>query len=230
MSPWRAVDFQWIRFMLSPGAYGRTVVASGVFDPTQTARALIIAIFGGLAGFGIAGFADVGKLWAGDVPFGRTTNIRPSVGLSLLAAVPLAFDAIRYAGAAYLLWMAWQAVKPGGAAPFEARHLPHDSPRTLFLMGFMTNLLNPKVAMFYLSFFPQFLHPERGHLLLQSLTLGGVQIATSAAVNALLVFGAARVALFLNRNVAWMRAQRYFMGTVLGLLAVKLLTEKKAAA
>lgn len=68
-----------------------------------------------------------------------------ALGLTaLLAAVPLAFDAIRYAGAAYLLWMAWQAVKPGGAAPFEARNLPHDGPRTLFLMGFMTNLLNPQ--------------------------------------------------------------------------------------
>ena len=106
-----------------------------------------------------------------------------ALGLTaLLAAVPLAFDAIRYAGAAYLLWMAWQAVKPGGAAPFEARNLPHDSPRTLFMMDFMTNLLNPKVAMFYLSFFPQFLHPERGQLLQQSLTLGAVQISTSAAV------------------------------------------------
>ena len=121
-----------------------------------------------------------------------------ALGLTaLLAAVPLAFDVIRYAGAAYLLWMAWQAVKPGGTAPFEARNLPHDRPRTLFLMGFMTNLLNPKVAMFYLSFFPQFLHPERGHLLLQSLTLGSVQIATSAVVNALLILGAASVALFL---------------------------------
>ncbi|MBD9394847.1 LysE family translocator [Acidovorax sp. sif1233] len=154
-----------------------------------------------------------------------------ALGLTaLLAAVPVAFDAIRYAGAAYLLWMAWQAVKPGGNAPFEARNLPHDSPRTLFLMGFMTNLLNPKVAMFYLSFFPQFLHPERGQLLLQSLTLGAVQITTSAAVNTLLILCAARVALFLNRNAAWMRAQRYFMGTVLGLLALRLLTEKKAAA
>jgi len=149
---------------------------------------------------------------------------------ALLATSATAFTALKWLGAAYLLWMAWQAVKPGGAAPFEARNLPHDSPRTLFLMGFMTNLLNPKVAMFYLSFFPQFLHPERGQLLQQSLTLGAVQISTSAAVNALLVLGAARVALFLNRNAAWMRAQRYFMGTVLGLLALKLLTEKKAAA
>ena len=154
-----------------------------------------------------------------------------ALGLTaLLLAVPMAFDAIRIAGALYLLWMAWQAVRSGGTAPFQARRLPHDGPKKLFAMGFMTNLLNPKVAMFYLSFFPQFLHPERGQLLLQSLTLGGVQIATSAAVNALLILCAARVALFLNRNAAWMRAQRYIMGSVLGLLALRILSEKKATA
>ena len=154
-----------------------------------------------------------------------------ALGLTaLLAAVPLAFDAIRYAGAAYLLWMAWQAVKPGGAAPFEARNLPHDSPRTLFLMGFMTNLLNPKVAMFYLSFFPQFLHPERGHWLLQCLALGAIQIAVSGGVNALLVVGAGHVSRFLNRSPRWIAAQRWFMGTVLAALALRLLTEKRTAA
>jgi len=154
-----------------------------------------------------------------------------SFGLTaLLLAVPLAFDAIKVAGAAYLLWMAWQAVKPGGLAPFETRELPTDPPRTLFLMGFMTNLLNPKVAMFYLSFFPQFLHPERGGVLLQSLTLGAVQISVSTGVNTLLICFAAAIAGFLNRNISWMRVQRYVMGTVLGLLALRLLTEKRAAA
>ena len=149
---------------------------------------------------------------------------------ALLLAVPMAFDTIKIAGAAYLLWLAWQAVKPGGLAPFETRELPHDPPRTLFLMGFMTNLLNPKVAMFYLSFFPQFLHPERGQLLLQSLSLGSVQIGVSTGVNTLLICFAAGLAGFLNRNIGWMRVQRYVMGTVLGLLALRLLTEKRAAA
>ena len=154
-----------------------------------------------------------------------------ALGLTaLLLAVPLAFDMIKIAGAAYLLWLAWQAVKPGGLAPFETRELPHDPPRTLFLMGFMTNLLNPKVAMFYLSFFPQFLHPERGELLLQSLSLGAVQIGVSTSVNALLICFAAGMATFLNRNMGWMRVQRYVMGSVLGLLALRLLTEKRAAA
>lgn len=154
-----------------------------------------------------------------------------SLGLTaLLLAVPLAFDAIRIAGALYLLWMAWQAVKPGGAAPFQARLLQRDGPRKLFAMGFMTNVLNPKVAMFYLSFFPQFLHPERGHWLLQCLALGAIQIAVSGGVNALLVVGAGRVSRFLNRSPRWIAAQRWFMGTVLAALALRLLTERKTPA
>lgn len=154
-----------------------------------------------------------------------------ALGLTaLLLAVPLAFDAIRIAGAAYLLWLAWQAVRPGGQAPFQARELPHDPPRKLFLMGFVTNLLNPKVAMFYLSFFPQFLHPERGDVLLQALSLGAVQIAVSFSVNALLVCFAAGIAGWLNRSAAWMRVQRYLMGTVLAALALRMLAEKRSAA
>ena len=150
-----------------------------------------------------------------------------SLGLTaLLLAVPMAFDAIRIAGALYLLWMAWQAVKPGGAAPFQARALPVDGPRKLFMMGFMTNLLNPKVAMFYLSFFPQFLHPERGHWLLQCLLLGAIQIAVSGAVNALIILGAGTITAFLSQSAGWLRAQRYVMGSVLAALALRLLAEK----
>lgn len=63
---------------------------------------------------------------------------------ALLMAVPYAYDAIRFAGAAYLLWLAWQAFRPGGRSPFQVRDLPKDSPRKLFLMGFLTNLLNPR--------------------------------------------------------------------------------------
>ena len=154
-----------------------------------------------------------------------------SFGLTaVLLAVPMAFTAIKVAGALYLLWLAWQAVRPGGLSPFETRELPHDPPRKLFLMGFMTNLLNPKVAMFYLSFFPQFLHPERGDLLLQSLSLGAVQIGVSVGVNTLLICFAAGLSVFLTRSLGWMRVQRYVMGTVLGLLALRMLTEKRAAA
>lgn len=151
-----------------------------------------------------------------------------ALGLTaLLMAVPLAFDAIKLAGAAYLLWLAWQAIKPGGAAPFQARSLPADPPATLFRMGFITNLLNPKVAMFYLSFFPQFLQPERGSVLLQSLQLGSVQIAVSGSVNALLILGAAGITAILSRSRGWLLAQRYLMGLVLGGLAVRIALSEK---
>lgn len=151
-----------------------------------------------------------------------------SLGLTaLLAAVPLAFDAIRLAGAAYLLWMAWQAVKPGGRAPFSPRALPADPPARLFRMGFLTNLLNPKVAMFYLSFFPQFLHPDRGSVLWQSAVLGVVQIGTSGLVNLLMVLGAAGITRLLSRSEGWLRAQRYLMGSVLALLAVRIAADSR---
>jgi threonine/homoserine/homoserine lactone efflux protein len=175
---------------------------------------------------------SAGLVSLGGVVLGFVVHLlAAALGLTaLLMAVPMAFDAIRMLGAAYLLWLAWQAVRPGGHAPFETRELPHDTPRTLFAMGFMTNLLNPKVAMFYLSLFPQFLHPERGQLLLQSLSLGAVQIAVSTSVNTVLICFAAVIAGFLNRSMGWMRFQRYLMGTVLGLLALRLLTEKRATA
>lgn len=173
-----------------------------------------------------------GMVSLGGVALGFVVHLLgASFGLSaLLLAVPIAFTAIKVAGALYLLWLAWQAVRPGGLSPFETRTLPHDPPRKLFLMGFMTNLLNPKVAMFYLSFFPQFLHPERGQVLLQSLSLGAVQIAVSLAINTVIIFFAAGLAVFLNRNITWMRVQRYVMGTVLGLLALRLLSEKRTSA
>lgn len=149
--------------------------------------------------------------------------VAASLGLTaLLLAVPIAFDAIKLAGAAYLLWLAWQALRPGGRTPFEARQLAIDSPARLFRMGFITNLLNPKVAMFYLAFFPQFLHPEQGSVLLQSLQLGTIQILVSGGVNALLVLGAARIADVLARRRIWLAVQRYLMGGVLGFLAVRM--------
>jgi threonine/homoserine/homoserine lactone efflux protein len=154
--------------------------------------------------------------------------VAAALGLTaLLAAVPLAFDAIRLAGAAYLLWLAWQAVRPGGQAPFAARALPLDPPGKLFRMGFLTNVLNPKVAMFYLSFFPQFLHPERGSVLWQSAVLGAVQIGLSGLVNLLLVLGAVSITALLSRSEGWLRAQRYIMGSVLALLAVRIAADSR---
>ena len=146
---------------------------------------------------------------------------------ALFLAIPMAYDIVKLAGAAYLLWLAWNAVKPGGSSPFQTRELPPDSPATLFRMGFLTNVLNPKVAVFYMSLFPQFIHPEHGSVLLQSVMLGLVQIAISFSVNSMIVFSAAGISGFFARNQGWLRAQRYIMGSMLGALAVRLALDER---
>lgn len=146
---------------------------------------------------------------------------------ALLLAVPYAYDALRLAGAAYLLWLAWQAVRPGGQSPFRVRDLPKDRPRKLFFMGFLTALLNPKIAVFYLSLLPQFIDPARGDVFFQSLMLGALQVMTSVSVNTLIVLGASSISLFLGRNPFWMTAQRLVMGSILAGFAVRMATEAR---
>ncbi|MBW8880473.1 MAG: LysE family translocator [Asticcacaulis sp.] len=144
---------------------------------------------------------------------------------AMLMAVPFAYDALRIGGALYLLYLAWQAIRPGGKAVFDVRQLPRDNGITLVSMGFLTNLLNPKAAVLYLSLLPQFIDPKAGHVLAQLLTLGVVQISVSMAVNSLIIFGAGWVAAFLVSRPTWIKAQRWLMATVLGGLAVRLLAE-----
>jgi threonine/homoserine/homoserine lactone efflux protein len=139
---------------------------------------------------------------------------------ALLLTVPLAYDALRVAGMAYLLYLAWQAVRPGGRSPFQVRQLERDRPRTLFAMGFLTNLLNPKAAVLYLSLLPQFIAPGHGSVLAQSVVLGGTQMAISLSVNALIVLMAGSIAGFLAGRPLWLAVQRWLMGTVLAGLAV----------
>jgi len=148
---------------------------------------------------------------------------------ALLFAVPYAYDALRFAGAAYLLWMAWQAVKPGARSPFQVKKLAVDSPRKLFAMGFVTNLLNPKIAMLYLALLPQFIDPAVGSVLVQSVVLGAIQIVISVSVNAMIALAAGSIALFLARRPTWMLLQRYLMGTVLAGLAVRMALEARKA-
>lgn len=146
---------------------------------------------------------------------------------ALVLAVPYAYDALRFGGALYLLYLAWQAVKPGGHSPFQVRDLPRDRPRKLFAMGFVTNLLNPKIAVLYLSLLPQFIDPAHGSVLGQSLALGMTQIVISLAVNASIILMAGSIASFLAQRPVWIAVQRWLMGTVLAALAVRVATEAR---
>ncbi len=147
---------------------------------------------------------------------------------ALLLAVPFAYDTLRLGGALYLLYLAWQAVKPGGRSPFQVRNLPADSPRKLFTMGLVTNLLNPKIAVMYLSLLPQFVSPSgHGSVLAQSLVLGSTQIVISLLVNGLITMMAGTIAAFLANRPTWQVVQRWLMGTVLAGLAIRMAVESR---
>lgn len=146
---------------------------------------------------------------------------------AVLVAVPYAYDTLRIAGVIYLLYLAWQALRPGGRSPFQVRELPKDSPRKLVLMGLMTNLFNPKAAMIYVALLPQFIDPTRGNMLPQSIILGSLQICISLTVNGIIALTAGSVARFLERSPRWLLVQRWFMGTVLTGLAVNMLRESR---
>ncbi|MCS4301224.1 LysE family translocator [Chryseobacterium sp. BIGb0232] len=154
--------------------------------------------------------------------------IMVSFGLTaVLLAVPLAYTVLKTIGTVYLLYLAYQAIKPKSKNIFEIdQNGTHDGPKKLFTIGFLTNVLNPKVAVFYLSFFPQFIKPEYGSILTQSLELGVIQVLVSFTVNFLIVLTAARVALFFNNNPAWIKVQKWFMASVLTYLAVKMAFSK----
>jgi threonine/homoserine/homoserine lactone efflux protein len=192
--------------VLTPGPNMIYLVSRSI---CQGRGAGVISLFGVIAGFVVHMLAA-------------------AIGLSaLFLAVPLAYEALKWAGALYLGWLAWEALRPGARSPFEPRELPADPPRKLFLMGFVTNLLNPKVAMLYMALFPQFIDPERGSVLVQSLILGTIQMSVSFAVNLLIALSAAGIASWFARNPLWLAAQRYVMGGVLAALALRLAFEER---
>ena len=177
----------------------------------QGRKAGITSLVGVVAGFFVHLFAAAAGLTA------------------VFMAVPMAYEVLKWAGALYLLWLAWQALKPGARSPFEAQQLPADSSRKLILMGFLTSALNPKIAMFYLSIFPQFINPEHGSVFTQSLILGMTQFSVSFVVNLLIAVFAAGISAWFVHNPLLLAVQRYVMGFVLAALAVRLMLEQRRA-
>ncbi len=147
---------------------------------------------------------------------------------AVFAAVPFAYSALKMAGAGYLLYLAWQAVRPGGTPVFAPEPLPPDPAWRLFGMGLVTNLLNPKIAVLYVALLPQFIDPGHGSVAVQSLQLGAVQIAVALTVNGLIVLSSATLARLLGQRPGWLRAQRLLMGGVLSALALRLLLTDRA--
>lgn len=145
---------------------------------------------------------------------------------AVLMAVPYAYDALRYIGAAYLVYLAWKIATSDGPG-FATRTLTPDPPRRLFAMGLITNLLNPKAAMLYLSLLPQFIDPSRGSVLAQGLVLGSLQIAISLIVNSIIIASAGALFKSLAKRPTVAKAQRYVTGTVLGAMAAQMALESR---
>lgn len=146
-----------------------------------------------------------------------------ALGLSgLFLAVPYAYDAVRYAGAAYLAYLAWQAFRAGDPPPRAPETVRRVAGGQAFRQGLLTNLLNPKVALFALALFPQFVAPERGSVAVQILVLATVLNGVGFAVNAAVVLAASRVGAALSGRGRFGRAPRYLLGTVFAALAARL--------
>jgi threonine/homoserine/homoserine lactone efflux protein len=146
-----------------------------------------------------------------------------NVGLAVVfLVVPWLYVAMKACGAAYLLYLAWKTLRPGGMSLFETRQLPQDSRWRLFRMGLITNLLNPKAAIMYLALIPQFERPSSGSVVLQGFIFGGVQITVSVIVNASIVVAAGSIAAFMTTRPKWIKWQRIITGSLLGLIGVEL--------
>ncbi|MBP0482644.1 LysE family translocator [Sagittula salina] len=136
---------------------------------------------------------------------------------ALVAALPGAFDVIRWAGAAYLAFIAWKTFR----TPLAGVDAPPLSPVRAARQGFVVNLTNPKFILFVLAFVPQFVNPE-GPVLAQFLILGAMMSAGGLVVNGLVGQFAGRLRRHLQGGTRTERGLRYACGTLFGGLALRL--------
>jgi threonine/homoserine/homoserine lactone efflux protein len=153
-------------------------------------------------------------------------TVAASVGLAaLLAPTPWALNAVRFVGAGYLLWLgisAWRA-----SSVTEAT-VPADA-WAILRRGFVTNVLNPKVALFLLAFLPQFADPTRDAVAVQVAVLGALFITSGTLVNLLYALAGGWLSEKLRQNPLWRRRLMRVSGSVLLLLGSRLLCTPKAS-
>ena len=191
--------------VLSPGPNMIYLISRSL---SQGKNAGIISLFGVMCGF---------LFHILMVSFGLT---------AIFFAIPYAFIVVKFLGVAYLLYLAYNSVRSKNNIFDANQNLTSDKPLKLFNIGLMTNILNPKMAVFYLSFFPQFIKPENGSILSQSFQLGIIQILISFVVNFLIVLSAAKMASWFSKKPVWVRIQKWLMASVLTGLAVKMTLTK----
>ncbi|MFD9898470.1 LysE family translocator [Mesorhizobium sp. NPDC059025] len=145
------------------------------------------------------------------------------LGLSqLFVAVPVAYEIVRWAGCAYLLYLAYKTLRSEGSAFAPSTALRKISDRRIFTEGLLTNLLNPKVALFVLALFPQFVNPAHGSLLLQMVVLATVLNGIGFFVNGAVVMLGSRIQRSLFGFRRFPKLPQYLLATVFTGLAARL--------
>jgi threonine/homoserine/homoserine lactone efflux protein len=138
-----------------------------------------------------------------------------SLGLSaLLASSAIAFSIVKYAGAAYLIWIGLRKIFSREDNPDVDVALKPRSQARLFREGFVVNLLNPKTALFFLAFLPQFVEVGRGHVAMQIAFLGIVFTLLGLISDGCYAFAAGTLGDRLRHSRAYLRFERYVSGIV----------------
>jgi threonine/homoserine/homoserine lactone efflux protein len=133
-----------------------------------------------------------------------------ALGVSaILAASAIAFHTVKYAGAAYLVWLGIGMIRTRNAELTVETLRPSQG---AFRQGILTEALNPKTALFFLSFIPQFIAPERGHIFLQFVVLGAISVILNTTADLIVVFLAAPLERKLKNSAAFRRRQRVASG------------------
>jgi threonine/homoserine/homoserine lactone efflux protein len=154
-----------------------------------------------------------GRLASVAAAFGCTLGIVPHMTAAILGvaailhASAIAFQTVKFAGVAYLLWLAWQTIRDRGALRVEAGDEAGSLPR-IAVTGTLLNILNPKLSIFFLAFLPQFVDPAAAHPLAEMVSLSAVFMAMTFVVFAGYGFAASAVrarVLASARIMAWMR-------------------------
>ena len=173
----------------------------------------------------VSGFATLAGIQAGTY----CHALAAALGLSqLFLVVPIAYDVVRYAGAAYLLWLAWKTFRSDATAFASAtgegrRH----SIAAMFRQSLLTNLLNPKMALFGLALFPQFVQPDAGSVALQIMVLATVLNLFGIVVNGIVILMASQLGRLFARSGRWRRLPTILLGTVFAGLAVRLAVDSR---
>jgi threonine/homoserine/homoserine lactone efflux protein len=133
-----------------------------------------------------------------------------ALGISaILAASAVAFHTVKYAGAAYLVWLGIRMIRTRNAELAVETAPPSQG---AFRQGILTEALNPKTALFFLSFIPQFIAAERGHIFLQFVVLGALSVILNTTADILVVLLAAPLERKLKNSARFRRRQRVASG------------------